>query len=134
MKISNMTKIFIDENLNLNRTHFETLDEFKEYIELQNIKAEENHFVKEQTIKYGKDFDEKTYLEQLNFITEQLKQVKDFRLMERIKEIIQISKQDEPQIHQWQKDIVNKRLEDIDKGNIKFFDFNDVINEIEEEL
>ena len=54
--------------------------------------------------------------------------------MERIKDIIQASKQEEFPIYQWQKDIVNKRLKDIENGNVRFLDFDDVINEIEKEL
>lgn len=36
--------------------------------------------------------------------------------------------------YQWQKAIVNKRLEEIEKGNVKFLDFDDVIKEIRKEL
>lgn len=129
-----MTIISIDDNLNIDKDHFKSLDEFMEYIVQQNILTAHEHLVKEEAIKYGNKSDEKAQLEQLSFIIEQLKQVKDFRLMERIKDIIQASKQEGLPIYQWQKDIVNKRLKDIENGNVKFLDFDDVINEIEKEL
>ena len=38
------------------------------------------------------------------------------------------------ELHQWQKDIIDERLEKIAKGNEKFQDFETSIDEIEKEL
>jgi len=38
------------------------------------------------------------------------------------------------ELHQWQKDIIDERLEIIAKGNEKFQDFETAIDEIEKEL
>ena len=37
-------------------------------------------------------------------------------------------------LHQWQKDIINERVEKISKGREKFQDFETAIDEIEKEL
>ena len=37
-------------------------------------------------------------------------------------------------LHQWQKDIIDERLDKIAKGNEKFHDFEIAIDEIEKEL
>jgi len=42
--------------------------------------------------------------------------------------------EDNTELHQWQKDIIDERLEEIAKGNEKFQDFETAIDEIENEL
>ncbi len=42
--------------------------------------------------------------------------------------------EDITELHQWQKDIIDERLEKIAKGNEKFQDFETAIDEIENEL
>ncbi len=42
--------------------------------------------------------------------------------------------EDSTDLHQWQKEIVDERLEMIAKGNEKFQDFETVIDEIEKDL
>ena len=37
-------------------------------------------------------------------------------------------------IHQWQKDIINQRLKNINDGKEKIYDFDKAIDEIEKEL
>ena len=42
--------------------------------------------------------------------------------------------EDNTELHQWQKDIIDERLEKIAKGDEKFQDFETAINDIEKEL
>ena len=42
--------------------------------------------------------------------------------------------EDKTTLHQWQKDIIDERLERIAKGNEEFQDFDTAIDEIEKEL
>lgn len=52
-----------------------------------------------------------------------------------VKEVITDNEiEDNTELHQWQKDIINERLEKIADGNEKFHDFETAINEIENEL
>ena len=42
--------------------------------------------------------------------------------------------EDNTELHQWQKNIIDKRLEKIADGNEEFQDFETAINEVENEL
>jgi len=45
-----------------------------------------------------------------------------------------IELEDTAELHQWQKDIIDDRLEEVAKGNEKFQDFETAIEEIENDL
>ncbi len=94
-----MTKISIGEDLNISKTHFETLEEFKEYVENHIIHKKIDNLVNEESADYQGMSDEMAFSEQLNIIIEQLKQVKDIRLMEKIGDMIQDSLNIEPPIY-----------------------------------
>lgn len=129
-----MTKLFIEEELNLDKTHFETLEEFQEYIANFIFPEKNESLVKEEAVNYGNIDDEKTYSEQLNLIVEQLKQVKDFRLMERIKDIILIHQLEEeqeniniPKAHQ---ELVMSRFEKVRKDAGRLLDWEEAKNKL----
>lgn len=99
-----MTKIFIDEDLNLDKTHFKTLQEFQEYISDKVLNAESTieNTVKEESVVYAGNTDAK---------------------IEGVSEL-----------QHWQKEIIEKRLDDINSGQVNFQEFNSAIDEIEREL
>ena len=45
-----------------------------------------------------------------------------------------IETEDNTELHEWQKNIIDKRLEKISNGNERFQDFETAINEIDNEL
>ena len=71
---------------------------------------------------------EKSKTELLDFVIEQLKQVKDFRLIENIMTMLELSKQDDVIITEAHKKIVMDRYEDIRKNPERLIDWDDVKN------
>ena len=65
-------------------------------------------------------------LELINWIVN----LDDLTTIERIKSI----QHESVDIPQWQKDLINSRLQKIENGEDKFYDFDEAIKEIEDEL
>lgn len=99
-----MTKITIDEDLNFDKTHFKDIGELISYLRSRHLIYE---FQPVNRVN-----------EDLMSYTEQAK----------------LGIDDEYELSQWQKDVIDKRLQDIEEGKVKFQDFESAIKEIEKDL
>jgi len=121
-----MTKIFVEEESILDKTHFKSIKDLKEYLILHHLDSNPENLLIEEAAEYRTGMSEKSKTELLNFVIEQLKQVKDFRLIENIMTMLEFSKQDDVTIAEAHKKIVMDRYEDIRKNPERLIDWDDV--------
>jgi hypothetical protein len=99
-----MTKITIDEDLNFDKTHFKNIEEFIDY--LRSL-----HLIYELQPTNLANEDVVSYSNQTESMVD-----------------------DDFELPQWQKDVIDKRLEDIENGKTNFQDFKSALREIEKDL